>query len=244
MAEVILVQGESGSGKSTSLRNMPIGKSVIITPNTKPLPFPGGDKNWGARKMFRKSLTELSASLDALGGEEPKKDSYKKIKYIIVEDFSHYMNERIQSPSFMSQGTGNSGFERWAVLARDVMHSIFYKAAELRSDLKIILLHHTEKDNEGRSVFRSFGKLLKEKLYPVSYIRIVLHSRVMHENKKLSERYVFQVNDDGLFEAKTPMGIFDKEFIPNDLYATLQRIEAYDKGELTETNTDSDDTSK
>lgn len=221
MAEIIIVEGPSGSGKSASLEDLPIKESVIITPNTKPLPFRGGDASWGKRKMLRKSFAELSNALDQV-------DKNATLKYCVIEDLSHYFNERIQSPTFMSQTAGNQAFERYNVLARDVMHTLFYKAQQMRADLKIVVIHHVDKDNDGRQQFRVFGKLLGDKLDPVSYVRIVLHSRVLMDQKDLDKRYVFQTNDDGMHQAKSPSGMFSDMFIPNKLYAALKAIENYD----------------
>jgi hypothetical protein len=221
MAEIIILEGPSGSGKSASLEDLPVKESIIITPNTKPLPFRGGDTKWGKRKMLKKSFTELSEALDQV-------EKAAKVKYCVIEDLSHYFNERIQSPSFMSQTSGNQAFERYNVLARDVMHTLFYKAQQMRPDLKVVIIHHVDKDTDGRQQFRVFGKLLGDKLDPVSYVRIVLHSRVLMDQKDLDKRYVFQTNDDGMHQAKSPNGMFDNMFIPNKLYAALQAVEQYD----------------
>lgn len=243
MAEVIIVEGRSGTGKSRSLIEIPPELSFMITPNSKPLPFKGGDAKWGvgktkegadgkakdiSRKRLVKDLESIPKMLEIV-------DRNPKIKYCIVEDFSHYFHERILSPKFMAQTSGNQAFDRYNVLARDVMDAIFNKAKFMRDDLKIILIHHTDADNSGKERFRIFGKLLGDKLDPVSYTRIVLHTRVIQGKENPAEKYVFQTQDDGVYEAKSPEGLFE-EFIPNDLYAALLAIEEYDKESTPKTN--------
>lgn len=221
MAEVIILLGQSGSGKSASLRNMPVNESIIISPNTKPLSFKGGDKKWGKRKILAETMNDIKPWLE--------KASKGTVKYVIIEDFSHYFHNMIMSPRFMAQGDGNAAFQRWKVLAKDTMSNVFFAQKELREDMKIILLHHVEETQAGKEVFKIFGKLLGESLDPVSYVRIVWHCRVIMEKTDLNERYVIQVNDDGTKQAKSPMGMFQELYQPNDLYKLLQVVEEYDK---------------
>lgn len=224
MAEIIIIEGRSGTGKSTSLRNIdPVKrKAVLIVPNLKPLTFGGGEKKWEKFKKFTDEFNMVPVMID--------KFVEKGAKLIIIEDFSHMFATRIMSDSFLAQGTGNSGFERWKFLARDVMHAIFFKASQLPKDIKIILLHHVERDESGYQKFKIFGKLLADPLDPVSYVSIVLHSLIL-DDKPIEERYVFQTQQDSLREAKSPMGMFPDMFIPNDLDAVLTLIEQYDEGE-------------
>lgn len=205
---------------------MPVGRTVIITPNTKPLPFPGGTQKFKdkGRILLIETFEELGKTIEDVAEQLPQ----TKTQYIVVEDFSHYFHERIMSPQFVSMTAGNAAFDRYNILARDVMNSIFTLPKRIKHPrLKIVLIHHTEDDKMGKERFRTFGQLLKEKLDPQSYVRIILHSRTT-DKKKAEERYVFQTNDDGVHEAKTPMGMFDEQFIANDLFAVLKRIDEYD----------------
>jgi hypothetical protein len=225
MAEVIIIEGPSGTGKTTSLRNInPIErKAVILTPNTKPLPFRGGDAKWGKTKILIDEINMIPVKLDSL--------TAKGVKLFVIEDFSHFFIGRILSDGFMAQSSGNAVFERWKFFARDVMQSIFLKAAMLPTDVKIVILHHTDINESGYSKFKIFGKLLADHLDPVSYVRIVLQTTILADKENVEDRFVFQTQQDNLREAKTPMGMFEHMYIPNDLEAVLQAIEAYDAAE-------------
>jgi hypothetical protein len=221
MAEVIIIEGPSGTGKSTSLRNLdPVtSNAVLLVPNAKPLPFRGGDAMWGKRKILVTEMTEIA----------PKIDSMIKLgaKNIIIEDFSHYFNARILSDDFMAKSSGSATFERWKIFAKDVMKALFLRAPLWPADVKIIVFHHVDKGDDQFSKFKIFGKLLGDNLDPVSYVRIVLHTAILPE-KKGDDRFVFQTQQDTMREAKTPMGMFSEMYVPNDLNTVLEAIAEYD----------------
>jgi hypothetical protein len=223
MAEVIIIEGPSGTGKSTSLRNLdPKGtNSALLVPNSKPLPFKGGDALWGKRKILVSEMNDISPQIEGL--------IKAGVKNIFIEDFSHYFNTRILSDDFMSKSSGSATFERWKTFAKDVMKALFLKAPVWPADVKIFVFHHVDKGDDQFSKFKIFGKLLGDNLDPVSYVRIVLHTVIL--DKKGPERFVFQTQQDSMREAKTPMGMFDEMYISNDVNAVLQAIEAYDRVE-------------
>lgn len=224
MAEVIIIEGPSGTGKSTSLRNVdPKGtNSALIVPNSKPLPFRGGDALWGKRKILVNEMNGLAPKIDAL--------IKTGVKNIFIEDFSHYFNTRILSDDFMSKSSGSATFERWKQFAKDVMNALFLKAPVWPADVKIFVFHHVDRGDDQFSKFKIFGKLLGDNLDPVSYVRIVLHTAIL--DKKGPERFVFQTQQDSMREAKSPMGMFSEMYIPNDVNEVLKAIIDYDKGEL------------
>lgn len=224
MAEVIIIEGPSGTGKSTSLRNIDPKEmsAALIVPNSKPLPFRGGDAKWGKRKIHVKEMNDIPTAIDQL--------VKAGVKNIIIEDFSHYFNARILSDDFMSKSSGSATFERWKHFARDVMKALFLKAPHMPADVRIIVFHHVDKGDDQFSKFKIFGKLLGDNLDPVSYVRIVLHTTILPD-KKGDDRFVFQTQQDSLREAKSPMGMFTEMYIPNDLAEVIKAISAYDSGE-------------
>ena len=224
MAEVIIIEGPSGTGKSTSLRNIDPKEmnAALIVPNSKPLPFRGGDAKWGKRKIHVTEMNDIPKAIDQL--------VKAGVQNIIIEDFSHYFNTRILSDDFMSKSSGSATFERWKHFARDVMKALFLKAPHMPANVRIIVFHHVDKGDDQFSKFKIFGKLLGDNLDPVSYVRIVLHTTILPD-KKGDDRFVFQTQQDALREAKSPMGMFTEMYIPNDLAELIKAISAYDSGE-------------
>lgn len=227
-AEIVFVEGETGSGKSASLRNMPVKESLLITASDKKLPWKGGTASWGKRIRHIDDMNEIPALLDMVNAKPD-------IKYVIIEDHTHIQNERLLSDKFQLAGQGQNKYARWESFGRDVFASIFGKAKTLRDDLFIIVIGHVNKDNDGTYSFKTFGKMVGNSVDPPSYARIVFHAIVRSDKKEPREKFAFLTNSDGIHEAKSPEGMFST-YIENDLYAAIKLIQEYDKVEVPVTN--------
>lgn len=237
MIEPILVQGDPGTGKSTSLRNFPPQGTLILKPNSKPFPWKGGDEGFkqeGGVIMYTNNLSRLyDIVYKGVSGDSP---SGKRFDQVVIEDFSHFINAHTMSDSFRARESGNEAFKRYADMAVAMYKALFESIMDAKSyfvkngieepNTKIIVINHTEEDLRGKAKFRSAGKLLDKEIKPSSYFRIVLHSMTMDGNSEKG-KYVFLTQDSSMYEAKSPMDMFD-EFIPNDLWAAVKTIREYD----------------
>ena len=87
MAKAILLEGLSGTGKSTSWRNIPPEQAMVIRPNTKDLPFPGSKAKYKAldsktgigNVITTSSLNEIPQWLKWI-------NQAKHIKYVLIDD--------------------------------------------------------------------------------------------------------------------------------------------------------------
>lgn len=200
-------------------------KTVILTANEKPLPWKGGDAAYGKRKMLLKSLTDIPGILRKIAAKPES-----GIKYVVVEDHTHFQNQILLSQKFFAEGlASNTKFSRWEDFGRLVYSSIFELERELPSDMIIFVLAHVADDGSGNKVFKTFGKMVGNTVDPVSYANVVLHAMVMGNEEKKSERYKFLTSSDGVHEAKSPMGMFDEDYIPNDLALVIKAMEEYAK---------------
>lgn len=230
MARAILVQGMSGTGKSTAWRNIPAEQSMIITPNGKRLPFPGASKKYipldnstgKGNVITTNMLTEIPKWLKWI-------NQAKHIKYVLLDDFTHYFSARIMSKDFLSQNSGNAAFAKWNVFGSDVFNSIFAQLPILREDLTLVINHHVSLNDMGKYTFKSAGKLLENTIDPVSFFTYVLHSRIIKTETGME--YKLQTNDDGVYECKTPMGCFEELLIDNDMKEVIDVISKYESGE-------------
>lgn len=228
MAEIIIVEGESGTGKSTSLRNMPVEKSIILAASDKALPFRNGAA-WIPRIKVLNDMIDIPAWLEKV--DSPRKDgSPTGIDYVIIEDHTHFQNKRILSDKFSQAGAGTNKYKRWEDFGKDVYNTIFGMAEKLKNIKFIVIMAHVTKDADGIYSFKTFGKMVGNTVDPVSYARIVLHAIADADKKEAKDRYVFITNNDGVHEAKSPMDMFPQR-ITNDLWAAIQAIEAYDTPE-------------
>lgn len=226
MAEVILVEGPSGSGKTTALRNLPVPESIILTPNTKLLPWPGAEAAWKGHKLQVLTLEDLANMADNLKKKYDADPNYG-INYIVIEDGTHYLTERMMSAKFQAMNTQGLAFERYKKLAFDVMR-VRQKFEALPDRVMVVWIHHVEEE-QGKTVFKIQGKLLRNEMDFVSYFRIVWHS-VVTDAAKREDKYKLLTNDDGVREAKSPMGMFAQDLMPNDLLPMLQRVREYNAG--------------
>lgn len=226
MAELILVMGDSGTGKSTSLRNLNPAETIVISPNAKSLPFPGGKNKYNkANKNMVKStnLDALQNTFIAISEKRPE------VKTVILEDFTHFFSARIFDPEFLSRNTGGEAFQRWNDFGASVFAALFAKTEDLREDLDIIVIHHTEVKDDGTVGFKSAGKLLDNTIMLPSYFTWIFHTLAIAGEQ--GSRYVFQTNVGGGRHAKSPMGAFDEIYVDNDMKSVLDVIHAYNKGE-------------
>lgn len=212
---------------------------MVLKPNTKPFPWRGGDatfKKEGGVIVVDKRLNSIYDMVyKGLSGDNSNNTIFNQI---IIEDFSHFLGAEIMGDRFRARESGNEAFKRYSDLARDIYHALFdsvmdaenflKKSEQKNDDAKVIVINHTEEDMRGKRKFKSSGKLLEKEIMPVSHFRIALHS-VTVEAPKIEDRYKFLTQDTSQFEAKSPAGMFNGEYIPNDLWSVIQLIREYDR---------------
>ena len=225
MAEPVLIMGQSGTGKSTSLRNLNPAETIIISPNAKSLPFKGGRAKYIKGKNFFNSnnLDAIQKTIAKISKDMPD------IKQVIIEDFTHFFSARIFSDEFLSRNSGGEAFQRWNEFGASVYQAIFSEAQNWREDLIIGVIHHTEVKDDGTVGFKSAGKLLDNTIDFPSYFTWIFHTLVMQKDE--GAQYVMQTNRSAGRHAKSPMEAFDDLYIPNDLNEIFSTIRAYNVGE-------------
>lgn len=112
------------------------------------------------------------------------------------------------------------------------MGLIFEAINNVPEDKNIICLAHYEeyKDKNGDSLsyrYKSTGNMVDSYITPEGKFETVLFGKsYFNESEKKSMR-VFVTNDDGQFPAKSPVGMFEELYIPNDLGYVISQIEKY-----------------
>lgn len=219
-ATQILVIGDQGTGKSTSWESMDPAATLIISPNSKPLPWQGSAQQYivGKNRIQTKKLNDIPVVLEKINKE------LLHIKAVLVEDLTHFFNERTTSNEFMSRKIGNDAFAKWGELASDVKQVIAL-GDTFRDDLTIVYNGHTEMHDTGTIAMLSPGKLLDKDIKPPSYFTYVLHSMVVTKDNKTE--YKFLTNKNGTHDAKTPKGCFKDLLIDNDIKSVIGTIRQY-----------------
>lgn len=205
MATLVLIYGKSGTGKSTSLRNFKKGEIGIINVLNKPLPF--------------KNDLPVFASMDY---DKIKQLLFKpsEINSYIVDDFGF-----LQTDEFMGRHSkynkGNDVFVLYNELADNVYNFMLAITNQLPKEKIVYLTMHEELTNLNEIKIRTIGKLLDEKVGLDAMTTIVLNS--LYKDKQ----YLFRTQTNGVAIAKSPIGLFDTEFIDNDLKMVDDKIREF-----------------
>lgn len=247
MAEQIGIVGFSGTGKSSSLRNLDPKETFVITPSKDSLPFKGAKKNYiftrkpqlkvgetdkdgntGGNVVKTKDLGKMAKCLEIISEHRPE------IKVVVIEDFTHFLNAYTLSDGFRGQNSGNAAWSRWSDFGANVFGALFKNQESLRDDLIIVHMFHPETTMTPRGErlkIKTPGNLLEREVDIPSYYTYMLYTHVvpvdLAEPQSANERYKFVTNDDGYYPAKTPMGLVDDLYVENDLNAIIEAIKNY-----------------
>jgi len=195
MAQKVLVMGESGTGKSTSMRNLDLAITAIVNPVGKPLPF----------KSTKGKFTVLNNETKAGNIVAWMKGQVKAGKKILVVDDFQYL----LSIPYMNR-IREAGWDKWNDFGADYF-SIIDVCADLPDDVRVYYLTHTETLENGVTTIKLIGKLLREKITIEGLYTIVLRTQV------IDGKYYFLTQNSGKDTVKSPMGMFDAYAVENDL---------------------------
>lgn len=199
MAVLVMVYGESGSGKSTSLRNFKSNEVGIVNVSKKPLPFKKGDLkvvNTDDYSMINKLLQKATAPS------------------IVIDDATYLMTDEFMRTAKVT------GFQKYTDLGKNFFDAIC-TARDLPENKIVYFMGHVTRDEQGKEHFKSIGKLLDEKVVLEGLFTIVLKTVVQDGH------YTFQTQTNGNDTVKSPMGMFSELNIDNDLKKVDEIIRQY-----------------
>lgn len=220
MALPVLIMGQSGSGKTFSLKNFKQDEIGIISVEKGRLPFKSD------LKVVRLPKYENSADINTYAQANSAKYSWimnaiakAKTKSIAIDDSQYLMANE------MFDRSGEKGYDKFTDIAKNFRNLIHF-INDLDQDDKIVyFLHHTEIGADGREKCKTIGKMLDEKLCVEGCFDIVIHCQD-HE---------FYTQGDKISTAKSPEGMFEPK-IPNDLKFVDDKIREYYGMETTKEN--------
>lgn len=212
MSNLVVILGESGTGKSSSIRNLNPNETFIFNVLNKSLPFKGHKKLYNKDSnnyLESDKHSQILSYLSAINERRPE------IKNIIIDDFSFLMNNE-----FMRRCKEKS-FDKFVDMGSN-MFAIMDLCKNLRDDLYCFILCHTEKNHAGIIQPRTVGKMTADYVGISERVSIVLHTQV------IDRQYKFLTQFDGYSTAKSPMDLFDDLLIDNDLAFVIKAIDEYD----------------
>lgn len=194
----VLILGESGSGKSTSIRNFEPGEVGIFNVASKPLPF-------------RKKLPKLDGAsyqqiLASLANHKLKRYVIDDSQYLICFEFFAHAKEK--------------GYDKFTDMALNFYNLIQFVIHKTPPDVIVYFLHHVDTTADGRLRAKTAGKMLDEKLTVEGLFAIVLYCTT----DGVSHNFITQ--SDGRTTAKSPMEMFP-QVIDNDLKFVDDEIRKY-----------------
>ena len=209
MSHTTMILGQSGTGKSTSLRNLDPAKCLLIQPLKKPLPVRSGD--W---KPITKEDKTGSVFVTDSSAVICKAIAATDREIIIIDDFQYVM-----ANEFMRR-TDEKGFDKFTEIGRHA-HDVLMAAINAPDHKRVYILSHTQESDNGRTSIKTIGRMLDEKITLEGMVTICLQTAVINDT------YVFTTRNNGNNTVKAPMGMFDDDHIPNDLAAVDAAICAY-----------------
>lgn len=220
MAKVIGVMGESGAGKTTAMRNLPPEETFYLDCDKKGLNWKGwknqySDKTNPPNYWISDIFSVVSEILKKINDQE----SLKHIKYVVIDTLNGLMVAEEMRILAMQSGDKRSA---WSDLAQNGW-SIINQALEMRDDLTVIILCHSETISDENGIVRTRIKTNGRKLE-----KLVLESKMTTVIWAVRQdgKYKFVLSADGS-TCKVPLGAFDRDECDNDIMTVINALEDY-----------------
>lgn len=197
MSRLVLVIARSGTGKSSSLRNLKKEEAGVVLCSGKELPFQNDLKT-----IVPKGYIDVLYVVE--NSEAP---------IIVIDDINYLM-------SFEEMARANEiGYTKFTQMASN-MFDIFKKIIDKESDQIFYLFAHQDESEDGQLRVKTTGKMLSEKVVLEGLTNIVITTEVQ------DGEFLFRVKTDGK-GVKSPMGMFENDTIPNDIKLVDQAIRKF-----------------
>lgn len=198
MAVLVMVYGQSGTGKSTSLRNFKNEEVAVVNVSGKPLPFRGNIKPYNSD-----NYTKIMSAIKQTDR-----------KSIVIDDATYLMvNEFMRTAK-------QTGYQKYTDMACSFNGLIEFCSA-LPDDKIVYFMGHSDQADDGREHFKTIGKMLDNYVTVEGRFTIVLKTVVQ------DGRYMFSTQNNGQDTVKSPIGLFSDTLIDNDLKAVDLAIREY-----------------
>ena len=203
MATAVLIMGESGSGKSASLRNFAPNEISAFNVTSKPLPFKQGKTK--IPKIDNATYTDIANAL-----ANPNKRAY------VIDDAGYLLSFE------MFKRANETGYSKFTDMAKNFFDMLDFINTKLPNDIIVYITMHTEDDSEMHRVkVKTIGKMLDQNLKIEGLFSIVLRA------VQTEDGYKFVTRDDMVSTAKSPIGMWEEDMIDNDLKAVDSTIREY-----------------
>lgn len=216
MAKLIGIMGETGAGKTTSMRNLDPASTLYIDCDKKGLNWRGWKEQYNAESKNYIVTDYPQVVLKTLKIVNDS-DKYQHIKTIVIDTINGLM------VADENRRRAEKGYDKWSDLAWAVYDILDY-ALTMRDDLAIIFIAHSQTDRDDSGFYftriKTSGKKL-DKISVESKLNTVILAKKLEDGKR-----VF-VLEEGNSTTKVPMGAFDEAQIDNDITLVLKALEDF-----------------
>lgn len=198
MARLVLIISKSGTGKSSSMRNLKKGDASVVLCSGKELPF-RTDLATFVPKGYMDVITAIEKASSPI---------------VVIDDANYLMS--FEEMSRVSE----IGYAKFTQMAQN-MFKVFKAIIDKESDQTFYVMAHAADTDDGHLQFKTTGKMLSEKIVLEGLTNILLTNEITPDNE-----FVFKTFTDGT-GVKTPIGMFATPTIPNDLAVVDKAIRTY-----------------
>lgn len=209
MAKMLLIIGEAGSGKTSSLRNLSPKEHYYIDCDKKGLNYKGWKNDYSEENKNYFKTNDGDTVIKLLKNISEKAPN---VKYITIDTINSIMI------ADEMRRAKDKNFDKWTDLATCI-YNIVDVVPDLRDDLTVIFIGHTQTEEDGFVRLLTNGKKLN-KIGLEKYFNTVLLA------KGMDGKYVFETRANNS-TARTPMGAFDELEIDNDIVKVLEVLKEY-----------------
>lgn len=225
MATTVLIAGKTGTGKTSAIRTLDPSETIILKVINRTLPFRfAGVYGKEQKNMFLTSKYDDVLKGLAYASKNPK------IKNVVITDGTYIVRQEY------FQKANQTGYSKFTELAMH-MQQVLKAIQDCRDDMKVFLEYHVESrvTDSGATEYKpsTVGKMLDDQYNILENIDIVLFANPKIEDKTVEYGFITNrtVDKNGAeIPAKSPMGMFEDLFIPNDLQLVADAIDKYYQG--------------
>lgn len=231
MSELIAIGGGSGSGKSTSIKDLNPKQTFIVSITGKNLPFRGFKKKYTPLKLVEKNYEgnfyksknaeEIGKIFKLVSTKMPH------ITTLVIDDANYLMSFEVM------ERAEEKGWDKSTQIAKHY-YDMLNAATQLREDLNIVIISHIE--NLGDTLnpqwkLKTAGKMLDTQLNVDGLFTYILYTEVVTGEEERPS-YKFRTNTlDGSDTCKSPMDCFSDLYVDNNLQLVLDTINKYNNDE-------------
>lgn len=217
--KTMLVVGDSGFGKTTALRTLPLGETIYINVDKKTIPF-------NSSALYKHVKLESTGQLinGLIAAEEDP-----QAKYIVIDTLTFlgdlFFTEQIENSANKMEGWGKY---------KSYINQIIDMGKSSNKHY-IFLAHAQDVYDEKELITKTFAKIqgsLKGGGLE-AHFTFVFYAKVLTDADGMPQ-YKFQTNktkgSTGV-SAKTPMGCFSEAYIDNDVMFAMNTIDTFYGGQ-------------